>query len=217
MINFLQELISPANLAVTVLMGLVLCYWLMVICGVLGMDVFDLELDADADLDLDGGVDADADGSIFSDALHFMHLGDVPVMIVASIFVFVFWMLTITMNHYLNQDATIAVSFLWMAPNIVLSLLATKIVLMPLVTVFKHRESKAVTHENLIGLAGVVKTSEVNEQFGQIEIRIDGPPIVVNVRTQAGHHLAKGDLAKIVSYNNSNDTFTVELSKWEKE
>ena len=74
MIEFLQECILPVNLPLTILMGLVLSYWLMVIVGVLGLDVIDLDLDldADVDLDLDTGVDAEVDGGLFGDAMRYI-------------------------------------------------------------------------------------------------------------------------------------------------
>ncbi len=219
MIEFLQECVMPVNLPMTVLLGLVLAYWLLIIVGVLGMDAFDLDLDlnADVDLDVDAGVDTDVHGSLFAGALKFLHLGDVPVMIVVSIFVFAMWFFTVVSNHYLNADARWGISVLWMVPNLIVSLLLTKVILLPLVSVFKHVETPPVNFENMIGLKGVVKTSQVTEKFGQVEIRIDGPPLVINARTTGKRNLAKGDLAKIVAYNKGSDTFTVELSKWEKE
>jgi len=38
----------------------------------------------------------------------------------------------------------------------------------------------------------------------------------INVRTNPGESLTQGEAAKIISFNNSNGTFLVELTKWEK-
>ena len=216
--EFLEELVSVVNLPVTILMGMVVLYWLMVILGVLGMDAidFDLGMDADLDLDVDPGLDADA-GDLFGGALAFMHLGEVPVMIVGSLVVFFMWLLTVGSNMSINADQNIWLSVGLVIPNIIISLLLSKAIIWPFLTMFKSDQTQVETRENMIGLKGIVKTSEVTEKFGQVEIEIDGPAIVINARTLSGEQLAKGDCAKIVAYNSANDTFTVSLSKWEKE
>ena len=214
MIEFLQELVSSVNLPITVLLGLTLCYWMLVILGVLGAEAIDFDFGLDADIDV--GMDADADG-LFGDALHFMHMGDTPVMIIGTVFVFFLWICTVVSNHYLNSDCSYWLSAIYLVPNLIVSLLLTKLVIMPLVAMSKHDYKAEFKREEMIGMAGVVKTTEVNETFGQIEIFSDGPPIVVNARTSGGPHLSKGDRAKIVSYDSNKQTFTVELSKWEKE
>ena len=147
-----------------------------------------------ANLDLD--IDADIDGSYLGETFRFMHLGEVPVMIVGSIALSMLWFCTIVTNHYWNQDASYAISLVYFIPNLVASLLCTRILLLPFVTIFKDKETPPITHENLINALGAVKTTEVNESFGQIEIQIDGPPIVINARTSTGQRLVKGDCAK---------------------
>ena len=94
----------PVNLPASFLLGLVLLYWLMVILGVLGMDAFDLDLDADLDFDVEADVDGHFEGSVFGKVLDFFHLGDVPIMIVVSFFVLNMWIITIVSNHYFNPE-----------------------------------------------------------------------------------------------------------------
>ena len=43
------------------------------------------------------------------------------------------------------------------------------------------------------------------------------PEMTINVRTNPGETLGKDDAAKIISFDNSNGTFLVELTKWEKQ
>jgi hypothetical protein len=69
----------------------------------------------------------------------------------------------------------------------------------------------------MIGRIGMVKTSEITNAFGQIEVTHDGPPVVLNARTNPKERLVQGDAAKIISYNATNDTYLVQLSKWEKQ
>ena len=213
--DFFQECIAPVNLPVTILLGLVVAYWLMVIVGVLGMDAIDLELDAD--FDLDGGIDANVDaGSIVGDFFRFMHMGDVPIMIVISFFAISMWVVTLISNHFFNPSFSWLVTGFWILPNLLVSLLATKIIVMPFATLFHHEHDMQLERQEMIGKIGIVKTTELTETFGQIEVLHDGPPIVVNARTQPHTTLAQGDTAKIISHDSENDTYMVQLSKWEK-
>ncbi len=220
MMEFLRECFLTVNLPVTVMLLAVLSYWFLVILGVIGLEAFDIDLDVDADLDVD--VDADLDGDLHGEgfmgnALEFLHAGDVPVVIIGSLFVFFLWVATMFSNHYLNEQHSLLMMILWIIPNCIASLLVAKIVLMPMSTMFKNYDRSEFTRDHLIGKIGIVKTSEVTSDFGQIEIQQQGPPLVLNVRTRPGTRLGQGDAAKIVSFNNMNDTFEVELSKWEKE
>ena len=216
MIEFINECIQPVNLPVTILLGLVLMYWLMVIIGVFGMDVIDLDLDGD--FDIEGGIDTNVDtGSVLGDFFRFMHMGDVPVMIVVSFFVVSMWIVTIITNHYFNTDFSWLITGFLIVPNLIVSLVATKIVVMPFATMFQHENDIELDRQDMIGRIGVVKTSEITHLFGHIEVAHDGPPVVLNARTGPDENLAQGDAAKIISYNAANDTYLVQLSKWEKE
>ena len=212
--EFYQEIISTVNLPFTILMGLVLLYWLLVIVGVLGMEAFDFDLDIDADMDLDAGLEA-GPGGAFGEALAFMHLGEVPIMIVGSILIFFMWICSVLSNYYVNTEHNVLFSFLFLIPNIGISLLMTKAIIWPFMLGNRDQEELVKTREDMIGVRGVVKTSEITESFGQVEIENDGPAIVINARSRKGERLVKGDCAKIEAYNSANDTFTVSLSKWE--
>jgi len=216
MTEFLKECFLTANLPATALLLLVLGYWLMVIVGVLGMDAFDLDLDLEGDFDVDGGLDGDVHGGPLSVFLEFMYLGEVPVVIVGSFFVLFMWIVTMMSNHYLNSAFSFWVMLMWIVPNIIISLLLTKFAISPFSKMFKNYDKLVDTREYMIGQIGMVKTSEVTDKFGQLEIAQDGPPLVINARTRPGIKLGNGDAARILSYNSNDDTYLVELSKWEK-
>ncbi len=214
MSEFLQECFLTVNLPVTLLLLVVLSYWLLVIIGVIGLDIFDFDADVTAGVDLDG--DLHSEGTL-GKLLDFLYLGDVPVVIVGSFFVVFMWIITVCSNHYLNESHSVLVMGLWIIPNVILSLLATRVALMPFATMFKNYDKTEFTRHDLLGRIGMVKTAEVTSEYGQIEIQQDGPPLVLNVRTQPKTILCRGDAAKILGFNPDNDTFLVELSKWEKQ
>ena len=83
--ELLEASISYVNFPFTVLLGLVLLYWITVIVGLLDLDLFDVDLDVDADVDVDVDVDVDAGadvpgvGGAGIATLRFFHVGTVPV------------------------------------------------------------------------------------------------------------------------------------------
>jgi len=214
MSEFLHECFLTVNFPMTMLLLVVLGYWLMVIVGVVGTDILDFHHDVHVDADAD--ADLHSAGSL-GKLLEFLYLGDIPVVIVGSFFVVLMWIVTMCSNHYLNVSNSVLVMSLYLIPNIILSLLATRVALMPFATMFKNYDNTEITRSELLGKIGMVKTAEVTSDYGQIEIQQDGPPLVLNVRTQPKSILRRGDAAIILDFNPDNNTFLVELSKWEKQ
>ena len=48
--------------------------------------------------------------------------------------------------------------------------------MMPFSTMFQNYDNLDYTRENMVGKIGMVKTSQVTDKFGQMEITQDGPP-----------------------------------------
>ena len=237
--DFFQEIFSEANFLATAMMILVLLYWAMMVFGVVGMDMFDIDVDVDADvgLDADLGMDADVDGGLataggadldsgsstaeaasgfLQGIFEFFYLTDVPVAIVGSTFAFGYWGSSLILNHLFNTEQTFYGSLIWMIPNIILGLIVMRIAVKPMAKVLAKTGPEDKSRSNMTGVVGRVVTSAVNENFGQIEVKTAGEPeVVYNARTAKGQELGKGDAAKIISYNDERDTFLVELTKWE--
>ena len=206
MIDFIQEVFQPINFPFTVALIAVMIYWCMAFVGVVGMDLFDLDFGA--------GVDADSFsiGGLVKAAANFMYLGEVPLALVGSFMVLFMWITTVSGNHYFNPEFGLWLSVMMFLPNMILSLLATKILLFPIAKLFSERERSPVRQE-LFGKIGMVTSSEVTPEFGIMEIQQDGPPLVLNIRTRSGVRLIQGTAVVIIGYNPQNDTFLVELSK----
>lgn len=194
----------------------------------LGLDA-DFGIDGDMGVDIHSGVDAApatslAGGSsttgndgFLRTVFEFFYLGEVPIVIIGTFFVLYFWIATFVTNHLYNLDQRLWISLAWLIPNILISLILTRFSMIPFAIIFKKPPPENTTRKEMYGLIGQVTTSEVTEKFGQMEIKQDDEPeMIVNIRTQAGQTLAKGDAAKIISFNNSDGTFLVELTKWEK-
>ena len=166
-----------------------------------------MDVDADADADIDGG-------GVFADALTFFHLGEVPVMILASFLIFFFWITTMLSNHYLNPTLSFVVTLYCLIPNLLISLILTKAAVMPLVPLFRSMNSNEKLE--LVGRQATVSTSHLDGKFGQVSIEQDGPPIVVNAQTETGQRLQKNDLVRIKKFIQETGVYIVEPDKSEK-
>lgn len=232
--DFFTLCFSEANIIQTVLMLVVICYWLLMMVGVVGVDMFDIDVDVDAhlgmDADLDFGVDVDANGDLASaggstttgndsflkGVFEFFYLSDIPLMIVGSTFMLCFWTSTLITSQIFNEHLTFGISMMWLIPNIIVGLIGMRILVLPLAILFRKRSVQDKTREDMIGMIGRVTSSVVNQKFGEIQVNRPGEPeMILNVRTLDGEELGQGDAAKIISYNYENGTFVVELTKWE--
>ncbi len=133
MIELLKEVVQPAMLPYTVLLGLCMFYWLVVILGFLDMDFLDVGLglfDGAADGAAEGAADALAEGAAeavadaavegaaegaveaagegvsgtFQAVLAFLSLGTVPATILLSILVFAMWLLALLFTRLLPDS-----------------------------------------------------------------------------------------------------------------
>ena len=144
----MQELfhaaITAPNLLYTVLLGVVLLYWLSVFVGAMDIGSFDLDIDVDADLDadVDADVDAGSGGGWFAGALHFFNFGRLPFMIVFSFLVLGMWTMSILANHYWS-DGTAIFPMIIFLPMLFVSLVITKIITTPLVPIFESLDKGA--------------------------------------------------------------------------
>ena len=214
MIEFINETFQLVNLPATGLLLVCLAYWLMVIVGAIGVDAIDIDFDTDLGvLDVDGDFDTHTGG--FSSFAELMHLNHVPVVLVGSVFAMLFWIACICGNRLLNPGGNILIGLAIGSVNVAVCLFLTRLIIGPFAEGFKPHENDT-TRDRMIGMIGVVTTSEVTETFGQVSIKLDGPELVINARTAPDQtDLGKGDAAKILAYDYEKDTYLVELCKWE--
>jgi Protein of unknown function (DUF1449) len=195
---FLDALFAVPTLPGTILLGVCLAYWLLLIAGAVDLDLLDLDIDAD--------VDADPSGTSWGmTALKFLNVNDVPLMI---------WLTMFSAGYVASAvliGTDVADSFgpiaAAIARNAAIGLIAAKVLTQPLRGKFETVEPNKA--ETLVGRTCVVTTSEISDRFGQARVECDGAPLLLNVRGPAGA-FQKNDLAVIVAYDADRSVFLVE-------
>jgi hypothetical protein len=219
--EFVSLCFSLPVLPFTVLLILVFAYWLLVIVGALTPD--SLHIDIDGDLHADAGhvdvghADAghaeaghiDAGGSVLGSVLHFVNVGEVPLMVVASFFVFSLWACTLISHEYLGPTLGSMVSIIMLVPNVITSALVAKVVTTPFKFMFKHMNDGIAAPAKIVGKTCIIKTPSADDRSGQAEMKTDSSPLLLNVRTNPGETLAKGDEALVVAHDPQRDIYTV--------
>jgi hypothetical protein len=198
MLEVFQEAVSPVNLPLTIVLGALIGYWLLVMVGM-------FDLGGDSPEMLDG---QEVFGGWFSSLANFLNVGEVPSMLVATLLVMSLWTISMVMNHYLN-DGSLALAALLLIPNLAVSLYITHLVTKPFRALFRKLNHQGEEHLPLIGRTCVIATSEVNDHFGQAIIETKGAPLLIHARTADGSVLRKGDTALIINKDLEKHTFTV--------
>ncbi|MBK8038068.1 MAG: hypothetical protein IPK22_13195 [Verrucomicrobiaceae bacterium] len=208
MFELFQAAISPHQVLLTLLLALVVCYWLLVIFGA---------LDFETDLPDDFGA-GDADGShghgintggAWITAGRLFGFSQVPIVVWLSFLILFMWFLSLALNEKWNSTHSTAQAFILLGPNLAGSLIITKLVTIPIASLFRAMADADTEAEEVIGRTGTVCSIEADETYGQLEVTANGAPLLINVRTQGGT-LAKGSQAKITAAGTDNAFYFIE-------
>ena len=202
MLELLQFSIHPYNFVLTLLLGLILLYWITVMLGVLDLDVLDVEgpdMDADLDADLDGDMDSELESGGFATNLAgFLFLGQVPLTVIASMFVLWMWILTVMGNYLLHTDSW-KMAALVMLAAMILSFVLSRLCLYPLRAIFHRMSAEEQQLKNVLGLSCTVLAAADDHRLGQAETEAKGAFVRINIRTQPGVRVEKGDRVRVVA------------------
>jgi len=212
--------LTGANLPYTILLGLVLLYWISVIIGALDISFLDVDIDADADIDVDADIEADLDGaegafSALDTLLTFMNLRDIPFMIVFSIFSLILWMGALIGNHLVGGQSWLFY-LLAFFPNILGSMLITKVVTTPLRPLFRAFKDTGDARVEVVGQICTIVSPADSQRLGQAEVTLSGAPLLLNVKTWKETALGKGQRAIVIEKSKDGDYYIVEeFNEWE--
>lgn len=172
--ELLQNAFTSVNIIPTMLLGLVLLYWITVIIGVADLDIFDFDVDIDTCTSTDG----------LQEILAFFNIGQVPLMVIISIMALVFWILAMLI-YMLPVPQGGLINVLLLIPALLISLLVTKVVSSSLRGIFKRVHAEA-SDEHVVIIGQVITLlSDVNDgRLGQGEINRDGASILINVKAK---------------------------------
>lgn len=208
---------SSVNFIPTILLIIVVIYWLLVILGAMDLGFLDFDLDADFESDfemeveINAEVEAEADvagAGWFMELLSWFNLGKVPFMVFVSCFSIPFWMFTINSNHYLGvQSLWLALIFL--LPIAIVSMIIAKVLTIPLVKLFDRLDADG--HESLDAVGKKVRVTMrvTHDSLGQVEVKLDGTTNLVAAKSREGITLEKGSTALVIQKSKNGKFYLV--------
>lgn len=225
--DFLHNLMHPLpNAVMTVMMGVLVIYWLFTLLSGAGMDSLDLGFDFDADIDVD--VDApvidvntdtpEADHDVAGDDnspsflmkfLNFMNVGKVPFMLVLSAFKFFIWIGSLITTKLVDVTSWGLTSLLILIPLAFISIFFTKFATTPLVKFFKEIGYNGEEEIDFMGRSGKMVSNIKGDKIGSAEFVIDKNPIRLNVKSVDGEELKYDDYVIIVDETEDKKTYYV--------
>lgn len=230
MSSFIDLAFSLPTAVFTVLLAVMMSYWIFVILGFLDIDLFDFDVDIDLDGAVDAGIDgaaegaaegamegalegsADAGASLFGQILSLLSVGTVPVTILATFLAFFGFIFSFLGAHFLSNILGMTLGAL-----AILGILAGSFLLATTLTGFAARPFRGlfetVTSQGgaaLVGQVCVITTGKVTTSFGQATLDDGAGGLNLSVRLDDDAPLSRGEQALIIGYDQASNTFLVE-------
>ncbi len=197
-----EQAILPCNLPITILLGLVVLFW-----------IFQLATGPDLDsADAGSGVgDSSADAVDMSTSiLRVVNAGAVPLTIVLSVLVLTLWMASVLLNFYFNPEQSRLKSLAFFFAAFGLAVVATRIITLPLVPLMRRLKASEDTAP-VLGETGIVRSIELDSRYGQVEVqRADGAPAILNSRLAPdASPVPRGTPVVVVSMDEASGVYLV--------
>ncbi|WGH75540.1 hypothetical protein P8625_15990 [Tenacibaculum tangerinum] len=210
--TFTDIIFSPVNLPLTILVMILLLYW--VVTMISGID-FDLDVDVDVDVDMDADFDIDSDSGIeggnadFHDVsnaevtkedvlknrkkplkwwqvflIYFNFVG-LPFMFTFTCWIFIWWILTAVLT-VLTGSINNSFGFVLMLAGFLPSLFINKIFTTPFKSFFKNLNQHGDAPIDIVGRVGVSLSNIKDKKLGSAEVKAEGTHLSINIKSLDG-------------------------------
>lgn len=211
--NLIDIVLSPVNITLTILMLILVLYWLVTMVS--GVD-FDLDFDVDVDIDVD--IDADFDTNIeggnvdFQDisstevnkedivrnrrkplkwwqvVLVYFNFVGLPFMFTFTCWIFIWWILTTMITTAtLSYDNTFG--FIIMLFGFFPALILTKIFTTPFKGFFRNLNKDGDLPIDVIGRRGVCLSTIKENKMGSAEVVVENTSLSIYVKSLNGEQI----------------------------
>ncbi len=219
---------SPVNAFFSIMCLLLLLYWILTIFTGFDLDLFDVDFDASTDFDMDMDVDGDLDNynpdvdlpkkslhaegqteSIGIQFLRYFNFDELPIMFILTILFFSMWFISINVTHYLGIHGN-WMGFVLLIPNLIASLFITKILTKPIVKIYRMVNHKGEEEIDFLGRRCIVKSPVSGNKIGQVEVVVNGDPILVSAKGFKGAKISSGEQGVIVNESKDKKYYLIE-------
>lgn len=184
---------------------LVVLYWLVASMGLLEIDALDLP-DPESDMDLDVGAEG------LAGLLLKVGLNGVPLTIVLSLLILLSWIFSYFASLLLMPIVPGAILWFFAGTAIligawVVAVPITAILIKPLKPLFA--KTKGHSRTSVLGQVAIIRTSRVDETFGEADFNDGGAGLVLKVRAETPNEFKRGDRAVLLEYLETDNAYRV--------
>jgi hypothetical protein len=190
----------PTFIFSTLMLAAVL-YWLLVIVGMVDLHLFDHDV---------AGHDGHEGENPFA-ILDFLRVGQVPLTIIVSTFIFLAWSVSlaaVALLHPLLPLPSAVAGSITLGAALILAFLGTGWAMMPLAALFSLKDQPVAG--DLIGRMVEVTSSTVDARFGTARHdKPSGEDLILNVVCAPQHTLTRGEQAVVLDYDRATGVYTI--------
>jgi len=208
---FYQNISSFPTVIFTLLFIICLLYWLVAILGFIDLDFLHLDHLSHANVEIDLHHDLSSADALAGLMLRFGLYG-VPLIIIISLITLFGWFFCYYIVHYLFRFIPDGfMHFLAGIPVLAfafyLAILITSQLIKPLRPLFKKAEQHMV--KKILGQIATVRTSRVDNNFGEAILEDGGAGLILKVRTIGDEIFKKNDSVVLLEYLEEKNVYRV--------
>ncbi len=231
--NYFNILFSEVNITLTVLLIILILYWLATM--ITGID-FDLDIDVDVDVDIDADIDLDTGlegGNMdFQDVanaevdrehvvnkrtrrlkwwqillIYFNFVG-LPFMFTFTFWIFNWWLITV-LATLITGSYDNSFGFIIVLAALIPALILTKITTTPFKSFFKNLNKDGDKAVDFLGREALLLSSISGDKLGNAEVMADGNLMSIYVKSLDGSELRFRESVLIIKQSDDKNYFLV--------
>ena len=192
---FLSNIMSYPTVIFTIFGGFAFLYLLVASVGLAGFDDIDLEFEA------------------LSGIMTTLGLRGVPLSVVVGLIALFAWVTCYLIVAFVaigerGNWINTAIGTVAIPASLLVSVLVTAQVVRPLRPLFRALNASA-PDKVLLGATATVRSSRVDESFGEAQLVIDGADLIIKIRAPADKGLKKGDKVVLIEHKKEQNLFWV--------
>jgi hypothetical protein len=209
---FYQNIASFPTAFFTFLLVITTLYWLVAVLGFIDIDFLDFDIpDADGKLDvnMDSGL---SNPDVLAGLMLRFGLVGVPVTIIVSLISLFGWLVSYYVVHFFFGVVPDGV-FRWLVGvpvligSLYLAAMITAVLIKPLRPLFQKAQQETIKH--VLGQSAVVRTSRVDNGFGEAVLEDGGAGLILKVRSAGEEVFEKGDKVVLLEFVKEENIYRV--------
>ena len=234
--NLTEILFSQVNIILTVLLMLLVLYWLVTMIS--GID-FDLDIDVDIDVDIDADVDIDIEGGIEGGNMDFQDISStevnkddiigkrqkklkwwqivliyfnfvgLPFMFTFTCWIFIWWFSTVT-TTVLTHSYNNSLGFIIFLGAILPSLILTKVFTTPFKKFFTNLNKDGDKPADFIGRIAESQSTILDDKMGTAVVVIDGVSMTIYIKSLTKEKISYQQKILIIKQSTDKNYYLVQ-------